>query len=53
MKTKPDALSKFDEFMRALVAVPKTAADKEMRRAIAEKKKKSAQKRARITRRVI
>ncbi len=46
MKAKPDALSQFDEFIRALVAVPKTAADKEMRRAIAAKKKKAAQKRA-------
>jgi hypothetical protein len=46
MATKADAFSQFDRFMRGIVTVPKTVADKEMRRIIAEKKKKAVQKRA-------
>lgn len=41
-----EQLREFDSLFRAILSVPKDKVDKEMRRAIAAKKKKAAQKRA-------
>lgn len=41
-----EQLRAFDSLLRAIVSVPKDKVDKEIQRTIAEKKKKTAQKRA-------